>query len=232
MPPLTDSNFTINTYMKKTIICVFALLFLGASPAMAFDLKDLAGKVANGGNSEQSDGPTSMLGGLLSSLIANDNFNIDDLAGTWSYVSPAVSFKSENALQNIGGVAAAEVVEEKLAPYYKRLGFSKTTLTVDEEHNFQMQMGLLKFAGTVEKNEDKQLVFNFTALGKKLASVNANATKSGNSLNVTFDADKLIKMLSAVSNKLNAKTLTTITDLLNSYDDIYMGFTLNKTSGK
>ena len=135
-------------------------------------------------------------------------------------------------MQNIGGVAAAEVVEEKLAPYYKRLGFSKTTLTVDEEHNFQMQMGLLKFAGTVEKNEDKQLVFNFTALGKKLASVNANATKSGNSLNVTFDADKLIKMLSAVSNKLNAKTLTTITDLLNSYDDIYMGFTLNKTSGK
>lgn len=160
-------------------------------------------------------------------MLANDKFTVDDLVGSWSYDSPAVSFESDNALKKIGGAGAATAVESKLAPYYKTLGLNKTTLTVDTEHNFVMKLGVAQLKGTVEKGEDGSLVFAFNAFGKiNLGKVSAHATKVGSTLNLTFDATRLIQILTKVAGVLNNSTLKTVTDLINSYDGIYMGFKL------
>lgn len=217
--------------MKKIILCAVSALLLGASTASAFDPRDLFGNKSS--NSDESTGSTSgsgsgilgAIGDFVNNITANDRFSVDDIVGTWKYTSPSVSFKSENALQNIGGAAAATAVEDKLAPYYKRLGFTNTTLTVDEEHNFVMKLGLLQLQGTIEKDEENHLVFNFSAFRSlKLGSVQANATKSGNKLNLTFEATKLIQILNKLSGVLNSTALKTLTAMLNSYDDIYIGF--------
>lgn len=221
--------------MKKIILTALALGITAS--ASAFDPKDLLGNLGKlSGDTtkttgdEQSGGLLGSLGSLIGNVVANNKFSIDDLVGTWNYASPAVSFQSENALMKIGGAGAATAVENKLAPYYQRLGFNKTTLTVDAEHNFTLKMGLLTLQGTVEKDEeDNGLVFNFNAFGKvSLGKVKANATKAGKTLNLTFDATRLIQMLTKISSKLNISTLKTLSTLLNNYDGIYIGYKLKQ----
>lgn len=222
--------------MKKIILSALAASV--AASASAFNPKDLLGNLGklNGdsttttGDSQSTGGVLGSLGSLIGNVVANNKFSVDDLVGTWSYSSPAVSFQSENALMKIGGAGAATAVENQLAPYYQRLGFTNTSLTVDADHNFTLKMGLLVLKGTVEKDEeDNGLVFNFNAFGKiSLGKVKANATKAGKTLNLTFDATRLIQMLTRISSKLNIKTLSTLSTILNNYDGIYIGYKLKQ----
>lgn len=220
--------------MKKSAICVIMALALTFGQAGAFDLKDLFGKsntTTESSADDNSDGILGALGSFIGNMTANKNFTVDDIAGQWSYSSPAVSFKSENALKNVGGAAAATAVENKLAPYYKTLGFTRTTLTIAKDHTFTMKMGIIPLKGTVEKTEDGRLEFTFTGItGRSIGKVDAVATKSGSTLNLTFDATKFINILTSVAGKLNISTLNTLASLLNGYDGIYMGFRLKYTA--
>lgn len=221
--------------MKKSVICAIMALALAFGQAGAFDLKDLFGKSKTNTETsadDNSDGILGALGSFIGNMTANKNFTVDDIAGQWSYSSPAVSFKSENALKNVGGAAAATAVENKLAPYYKTLGFTRTTLTIAKDHTFSMKMGIIPLKGTVEKTEDGRLEFAFTGItARSIGKVDAVATKSGSTLNLTFDATKFIKVLTSVAGKLNISTLNTLASLLNGYDGIYMGFSM-KLSGE
>ena len=219
--------------MKKFITTVLLALVVSAS-SYAFDIKDLFGgketteTESTSGSDNGSSGILGAIGSFVNSVTANSNFSVDDLVGTWNYTSPAVTFDSENALKNVGGAAAATAVESKLEPYYTRLGFDKTSLVVDADHNFTLKMGLLTLKGTIEK-DDEGMVFSCSAFGKvSLGQVRANATKSGSTLNLTFDATKMVQLLTKVSSVLNSTALNTLTTLLNSYDGIYMGFKLKK----
>lgn len=236
--------------MKKTLTAFLAALVIGVSSAYAFDPKDLLKGLGNATSQSQSEsssndqtGGTSSdagstangggilgaIGGFINNAMANNKFSVDDLVGTWNYTSPAVTFQSENALMNIGGAGAATALENKLEPYYTKLGFNKTTLTVDKEHNFELKMGLLQLKGTVEKGDDNSLVFNFAAFGKiPLGKVSANATKAMNTLNLTFEATRLVQMLTKLTSVLNMSSVNALASLLNSYDGIYLGFKLKK----
>lgn len=202
--------------------------------AQSFSLRDLFGKkdaATENYADDNSDGILGALGSFIGNMTANKNFTVDDIVGQWSYTAPAVSFKSENTLKNVGGAAAATAVENKLAPYYKTLGFTRTTLTIAKDHTFSMKMGIIPLKGTVAKTDDGRLEFTFTGItGRSLGKVDAVATKSGSSLNLTFDATKFIKVLTSVAGKLNISTLNTLASLLNGYDGIYMGFRLKYTA--
>lgn len=215
-----------NSTLKKIILTLFAAFLLGSFSASAIDPSEILRGLA--GKSDSTDTGSSRglgaLGSLIGNLTSSGKFSVDDLVGTWTYTGPAVSFDSDNALKNIGGAAAATAVEAKLEPYYKRLGFTRTTLTVNEDHTYSMKMGVITFKGKIEKGDDGVLRFTFSALGRNLGSVTAHATKSGKTLNLTFDATKMIKMLTTVSSKLNISSLNTLSKLLNAYDGIYMGF--------
>ncbi len=218
--------------MKRIIVAATAALALlcGSLPANAFDPKEILSGLAGGnsGSEESESSPLGAIGDFINNTLASNKFSIDDLTGTWTYVSPAVSFQSGNALKKIGGAAAATALEDKLEPYYKRLGFNRTSLVVDADHNFTLKLGLVTLKGVVEKTDDDRLQFNLNAFNRiSLGKLTANATKSGNTLNLTFDASKLIDVLSKISGVLNNSTLTTLSDLLNSYEGVYMGFKLN-----
>lgn len=223
-----------NKHMKKTLICALMAMTMVFGEARAFDLKDLFGKkdsTTETSADEKSDGILGALGSFIGNMTANKNFTVDDIVGQWSYTAPSVSFKSENALKNVGGAAAATAVENKLAPYYKTLGITRTTLTIAKDHTFSMKMGIIPLKGTVAKTDDGRLEFTFTGItGRSLGKVDAVATKSGSSLNLTFDATKFIKVLTSVAGKLNISTLNTLASLLNGYDGIYMGFRLKYTA--
>lgn len=219
--------------MKFITLCIAAIVSLSSMTAQAQSLKDILGGLAGSSDSTKtsSSNPLGALGSVLGNVLANDKFTVDDIVGSWNYSSPAVSFQSDNALKKIGGAGAATAIENKLAPYYKTIGLTNTTLTVDADHNFTMKLGVAQLKGTIEKAEDGGLVFAFNAFGKiNLGKVSAHATKAGSTLNLTFDATKLIQILTKVAGVLNNTTLKAVTDLVNSYDGIYIGFKLNKQS--
>lgn len=218
--------------MKHLFFSLIVALTLGAGSASAFDPKDLlnslGGKSSDDGNSS-SGGVLDALGGIVSNVTANNKFSVDDLVGTWNYTAPAVSFESDNALKKVGGAAAATAVEAKLEPYYTKLGLTATVLEVATDHTFVLKLGKIQLKGSVEKDEENNLVFSFSAFGKiSLGKMKAHATKSGSTLNLTFDATKLVQILTKVSSAVNVQTLTTLSQLLSSYEGIYMGFKLRK----
>ncbi len=225
--------------MKRIFVAAIAAIALCCNTS-AQNLGDLLRGLAGGKdstatatteNAGQSNGGGILgaLGSTLGNIIATDKFNVEDLEGTWNYKAPAVAFQSENVLKKAGGAAAATTLENKLAPYYSKLGLTKTTLTVDKDLNFTMKFGVVTLSGTVSKDENNHLVFAFNAFGKvSLGKMTASATKVGDTLNLTFDATKMIQLLTKVAGVLHNSTLDSVTKLLASYDGIYMGFKLTK----
>ncbi|MDE6207932.1 MAG: DUF4923 family protein [Muribaculaceae bacterium] len=215
--------------MKKVLTLVGAALLAGSFSAHAFDPSSILGALKGDSTSTSGSGSGigDAVGGILGNVLGNSKFSVDDLVGEWDYSAPAVTFSSDDALKKIGGAGASAVVEGKLKPYYEKLKFNKTTLTVDAEHNFELKLGSVPLKGKIEKDDKDELVFNFSAFGKvPLGKVSAHATKAGNTLTLTFDATRLIQILTKLSSVLNISTLDTVSSLLNSYDGIYMGFKL------
>ncbi len=215
--------------MTRSIL-IFLLILCISPAASSQSLRDLLNGLGNAATSDSTSAPDSdsslgALGTLLGNTLASQNFSVDDLKGSWAYISPAVSFQTDNALKKIGGAGAATALESKLAPYYQRLRLDKSSLTVTEDHTFEMKLGVSTVKGTVEKEENGDLIFHFNAFGKiDLGSVKAHATKAGNTLNLTFDATRLIQILNKVAGVVKNTTLSTLTSLINSYDGVYLGF--------
>lgn len=165
----------------------------------------------------------------VQNLTATSNFEASDLVGTWTYSSPAISFKGDNALANIGGAAAASTIESKLAPYYDKVGMQNSQLTVNDDLTFTWKIGMISLTGTIEKTKDSNLIFNFSAFGKvPIGKLDCMATKSGNVVSLTFDASALISIAQKVSSISNNSTLQSVNALVSNYKDMYIGAKMKK----
>lgn len=193
--------------MKRLLIALVALLALGVS----------ASRAAN---------PLDILSGVVGAVTSTDKFEIKDLEGTWEYKSPAVTFKSDDALTKAGGVAASAAAESKLAPYYNRLGLNTVVITFDAEGNFTVKAKKFSLSGTAVKDSDSGLLtLKFQAAGKlNLGHVSAIASKDATGvLTLTLDASRVISIVDKVASIANNSTLKTMSQLLDKYDGIYAG---------
>lgn len=221
--------------MKKIVI---ALIFaLSISVMQAQSLSDLLGKLGSkttGSDTTKTTGTSlgsilGTVGNAVENLTQTSNFSIESLVGKWDYVSPAVSLSSDNLLSNIGGAAASSTLENQLSEYYNKFGLNKLHIEVDSVMNFTMNTGKVNLSGTVEK-DGEQLIFNFKAFGKvNLGKIKARATMSGSNLNLTFEAKKLLELLTKVSSITNNSTLNNLNKLLSQYKDLYIGSKLRKS---
>lgn len=206
--------------MKKHILLPF-LTFFFILPAGAQSATDILGQ----------------LGGVISNLTQKSEFDLANLTGTWTYESPAITFKSDNALNKIGGAAASAGVEAKLAPYYKRIGIDKVQIVFDADHNFTITMRGRKLRGTVSRPEEGSdapegaLVFNFNAFGKtNIGHVSAMAAKSATgTLTLTFDASRFIDIVQKVAAVSQNQSIKSLAAILGSYDGLYAGARLRKS---
>lgn len=195
--------------MKKTFVLLIAAFCFIAPGAVA-------------GN------PLDALKGIVSNVTASSKFEIADITGTWKYSSPAVAFKGDNALSNVGGAAASATIENKLATYYKTLGLTGTTFTIDKDGNFAIKVKGHDITGTVTKDDDAgALTFHFNAL--KSANISAKATKSAlGELSLTFDATKLMSVVKTLAQYSNNSTISQLSALLSNYDGLYAGAKFKK----
>ncbi len=229
--------------MKFKFIAAAALAISAAfcacattQPATTTDspLGNLLGNLGKGSSESgdsKSGGLGDVLGGVLGGLISTDDVKPASMVGTWSYSGPAVCFKSENFLQKAGGAAAAGVVEGKLAPYYEKLHLTQLVLTINEDLTFTMQSGKLRAGGTIEKDENGDIIFHFQALKSiKIGSMKAYVTMTGkSSMSLMFDVSKLITIAKTIGSVTGSSSIKAMTSLLDSYDGVCAGFKLARS---
>ncbi len=207
--------------MKLVKFTFVVLVFmLSVNTADAFDWESLKKAVSNVIGEDAGD--------VVDNILKTDNLEVKDLEGTWKSSGPAVSFKSENVLEKAGGVAATTTIESKLAPYYKKAGLENVVFafTKDGAVSVTLKNGRT-ISGTVEKGEvEGTMIFSF-GIFNKVGKLTAYVSK-GTSLNIMFDADKLVKLVTAIANYSKNTTLTSVSTLLNSYDGVYAGFKFTK----
>lgn len=208
--------------MRKTLL---ALAFAAAAtvPADAYDLSDLGNLLGGCGGSD-------VLSNLIEGVFTKTDLSVSDLAGTYAAEGSAVTFKSDNALQKAGGIAAAAAVEAKLNPYYEKYGLIGAVMTADADGQFTLRAKRLSINGLITKNGDGTFEFAFQALGGiQLGAMTAYVQQTPSGLDVMFDASKLKDILSFAAGFSGSSLTSAASRILNSYDGICMGFKFKKT---
>ena len=174
--------------------------------------------------------PLDALKGAIGAVIGGSGTSKTIPEGTFKYAGPAVSFKSDNALQNLGGAAAGTALENKLAPYYTKLGLTSMTFTAGSDSTFVMTVKKMNLKGTIEYGSEAGVcVLHLQGLGKIVGGqFTARWQMVGNSLSLTFDISKLVELLSKIAAVSGKSSLTSLTKVLQSYDGVYAGFRLEK----
>ncbi len=211
--------------MKKIFLPVAAAIMVaGSANAADFSIKDIFGSVTD---AVQDGTLTDMIQGVL----ATSNITVADMAGEWTSSGAAVCFQSENLLNKAGGAVAATEIEKKINPYFDKYGLNGATFTIKTDGTFTLKMKKISLSGNITKNEaNKTFDFAFSVMGGiKLATIPAYVQKTSKSMDIMFDADKLITLLNVIAKISGSKIASTAVNLLNSYDGLCVGFKLNKT---
>lgn len=218
--------------MKKIFALFIAAITILSASASNFDIKDILNGVKNGGNGEST---ADKLAGLAGALLSSDKIDVNALHGSWTYKSPAVTFKSDNLLKKAGGAAVSETIEGKLATYYTKLGFTDMTLVVNSDNTFEMKIKKITLKGTIEpitdSNSQANFVFSFKAAGKiSLGKLDTYVQRSAlGTMSIMFDISKLISLANKISTATNIKSVKTLSSALASYDGMCAGFEMQKT---
>lgn len=158
--------------------------------------------------------------------------NAKNLAGQWNYVSPAVQLEGDNALKNATGSLAAGELEKKLADMCEKVGIKAGafSMTFQEDNSFVMTLKSKDLKGTYSVDSEAKTITLDFASGKDFSFTKMNAQVSllDNELNLLFQADKLLDLLSKLSAWSNNTTLKAANSLLEQYDGIKLGFAFKR----
>lgn len=205
-------------------------LLKGAASAQSAVTGDKTGQPAQQTDDNTPKG-SSILSGLASFIGDATGLNkleAKDLVGTWRYVSPAVSFQSENLLNKAGGAAAATVIVDKITPYYEKFGMTRVVYTFNDDGTMKMELGRLSLSGTYSKNEDGSFTFDIQLLGRSVKQLQAFIVRQAKNICITFDASGLISLMNTVGSLTGNSTVQGLSSILNSYDGLTVGFELAK----
>lgn len=227
--------------MKKLTVILLLSLFLSTSvsaSASGWDISDLLGKVSSATASDSTKtgslkggGLGDLLSGVANALgVGSSKLTVEKMVGTWKYVNPAVSFKSDNFLLKAGGAAAAQQVEAKLAPYYKTAGLTSLVMTINADSTFTFKARMMTLGGTITKDaESGNFIFNFKAFKKiKVGSMEGFIVMNGNRMELTFDVTKLMTLVEKAGSLSGNSTIKGLTAILQQYDGMTAGFELQR----
>ena len=133
-----------------------------------------------------------------------------DMTGTWTYSGSAVEFESDNLLMKAGGVGIKE---------------GQMSFTFNADSTFTSTVGKKKLNGTYSYNAStKQVDLKYL----KLLNLHAKVNCTSNSMDLLFNSDKLLKLMTFLGSKTNSTALKTVSSLAENYDGMMLGFGLKK----
>ena len=170
---------------------------------------------------------------VVSAIAGTDaSLTVADLAGTWKYSAPACKFESSDFLKSAGGEVVAASLKTKLATYYTKAGITPSRVSFAfADTTFVMKYGNAKLNGHIVKDEESgRFVVTFTAVGGyiPIMVMDAVINKNGNTLEMLFDVDRFVKVLTTIASKSQSSTLKSVGGLLDEYEGVLMGFELVK----
>lgn len=168
---------------------------------------------------------------LAGTLLQQSDLSVADLVGTWKYNAPACEFQSDDLLKKAGGSLVSNQIEEKLAGIYSKVGLTadQFSYTFAADSSFTCQLKDRSISGTVSKEEDsEQFILHYNAVEGLLniGSVKVFIQKGENTLSIMYEADKLLKILSAIGSATQNTTLNTIGQIAEGYDGLLVGYEL------
>lgn len=149
------------------------------------------------------------------------------MTGTWSYTGSAIEFESDNLLQKAGGAVAATAAEKKLDEQLAKVGIKagQMSFTFNADSTFSAKVGQKSMKGSYSYDASTQKVNLKFA---KLIGMNAKVNATSTTMDLLFESDKLLKLITFLSSKSSNSTLKSIGSLANSYDGMMLGFSLQK----
>lgn len=179
-------------------------------------------------SSSSSTSSSSILTSILSAVLGSSTLSEEDLVGTWNYSGVDCVFESESLLLSAGGEVAATQLEEKLDTYLAKVGIKAgaCSYTFDAEGNFSSVIGGKTLSGTYTLNADESTMK--LSYMKGLVSTTVHVAKSGSTLSILYESDKLLTIVKAASTLTGNSTLSTLSSLLDNYDGLLVGLELTK----
>ena len=150
-----------------------------------------------------------------------------DMTGTWRYTGSAIEFESENLLKKAGGPVAASAAEQKLDEQLAKVGIKEGQLsfTFNADSTFVSTLGKRKLNGTYSYDAGTQMLH---LRYMKLIPMNAKVNYTTQQMDLLFEADKLLKLITFLSSKSSSATLKAISSLADSYDGMMLGYELKR----
>lgn len=208
--------------MKRSLLKIVMTLLLTALPAAAGAQSLLGGLLDKLSNKETSGG----IGDAISALLGKDEVKQNTLVGTWTYEGPAIVFESENIANKLGGKLLSSKGEDMLATQLEKVGMKPgvVSITFNADSTYTCQLGSKTTRGTYEVKDATLSLkkLNFTTL-------KTNAKVSGSELQLAVEADKILTLVSSLSNLSGSNSmLSTVTNFMKGYDGMQVGVKFKK----
>lgn len=205
--------------MKRLVLALLGLCLFGSAAQAQLSLGDLLN--------------SSTVNKVVGALTNQDaTLTVADLAGTWRYSAPACKFESDDLLKSAGGEVVASSLKDKLATYYEKAGITSSRVSFSfADTTMVMTYGSAKLNGYIVKDEPSgKFVVTFTLVGGRIPVMvmDVAISKTGNTMELLFDVEKLVDVMTTIASKTQSSTLQSISSLLSGYDGVLMGFELTK----
>lgn len=159
--------------------------------------------------------------------IARETLLINQmLSGEWKYNGPSVGVNGKNVIAGIAKPLAKNKMKKKLKKAFKSIGLEKVRpgFEFNEDGTCAISMFGAKVKGSYNYNPTTEKV-TFKWHGVPLS---ANLRRDGKKLHMTFEADKLIKLITLMGRFSDSSTIKALTKLLDNYEDVMVGFELKR----
>lgn len=160
--------------------------------------------------------------------IARETLKINQmLSGEWKYNAPSVGVSGKNVIAGIAKPLAKGKMKKKLKKAFKSVGIEKArpSFEFNEDGTCAISMMGAKIKGSYNYNPATEKV-TFKWHGVPLT---ANLKRDGKKkLHMTFEADKLISLITLMGRFSDSSTIKALTKLLDNYEDVMVGFELKR----
>ena len=149
------------------------------------------------------------------------------IIGTWNYSAPAARLDGDSTLSSLSGSLVGSTLSTKMATAFEKVGIREgfCSITFNDDGTFAMPVKGKSISGTYEFDPSTHAIT--LHIGKSsLGSFGGYAYISGSDLQIVFPTDKLMTLLTNFGSKISA--LSSVTALLEKYDNAYLGFEFEK----
>lgn len=202
--------------MKKTVMIMAALLFVGGVQVYGQSFKDLLNKGKD----------------VVGPVVEQLDVIPKNIEGNWEFSGSAVKFTGDNVLMNAASELAAGKVEDQLNEYLQKVGIRQglfsyvfnadgTFTTTFSKMNFSGQYTFSQEEGTIELDYGKNEKL-------KGVSLKTDVSVSLNSMQLLFNADKLLDFISKITSTVSDSKIGALASLIDQYDGLKIGFELSR----